>query len=115
MSDGDEPKDGPAKAGKAGKAGKGRVQLEVRVDDAVAGGLYSNGLMVHTSETEFTLDFLHMEPGRASARVRTRVIVSPRQAKRVLRLLGDNMRRYEQRFGQVEEAKPLPPTDPTVH
>jgi len=111
MSDGEGagPKDKPD------KAGKGRVQLEVRVDDAVAGGLYSNGLMVHTGETEFTLDFLHMEPGRASARVRARVIVSPRQAKRVLRLLGDNMRRYEQRFGPVEEAKPMPPKDPTVH
>ena len=85
------------------------------MDDSVASGVYSNGLMVHTSETEFTLDFLYMEPGRPTARVRSRVVVSPRQAKRLLRLLGDNVRRYERRFGPVPEPQPMPKGDPTVH
>jgi len=114
MSEEEKPS-GDGKGKKA--AGQGRVQLEVRVDDSVAPGVYSNGLMVHTSETELTLDFLHMEPGRPLARVRSRVVVSPRQAKRILRLLGDNLRRYERRFGPVPEPQPQPvkPGDPTVH
>lgn len=113
----DEKSDGKKAAPEKGRGrgGKGRVQLEVRVDEAVSGGVYSNGLMVHTGETEFTLDFMHIEPGRPAARVRARVIVSPRQAKRILRLLDDNMRRYEQRFGPVTEPAPPQPGDPTVH
>ena len=112
MSTDDKAGEAPAAAG---STGPGQVKLEVRVDDAVAPGVYSNGLMVHVSETEMTLDFLHVEPARPLARVRSRVVVAPRQARRMLRLLQDNLRRYEQRFGPIPDAKAPGPGDPIIH
>ena len=39
------------------------------------------------------------------ALLRSRVIVAPAHAKRILRALEDNVRRYEANFGPIHEAK----------
>ena len=79
----------------------------------MAQGVYSNGLMVNVSETEVTLDFLYVQPAQPRAKVRSRVIVSPVQAKRMIRLLGENLKRFEERFGAVREAPRRPSKDPS--
>ena len=79
-------------------------QLSIKIDDDIAQGTYANLAMVTHGESEFLLDFMFLQPGRDEARVGARVILSPIQAKRLLAALGDNVNKFEQRFGTI----PLP-------
>jgi len=58
------------------------------------------------------LDFVFVQPGVPRARVRSRIISSPRHAKRMLHALEANIARYEQVFGKIEEAGPVPHIEP---
>lgn len=84
------------------------IQLQVHLDEEVAQGMYVNMAMVNHSETEFTFDFIFVQPQQPKARVRSRVITSPKHAKRFLLALQDNLARYEQRFGNIEISGPGP-------
>ncbi|RYZ40797.1 MAG: DUF3467 domain-containing protein [Myxococcaceae bacterium] len=77
------------------------MQLQVQMDDEVANGQYCNMALVNHTETEFVLDFLFVQPQQPLARVRSRVITSPRHLKRLLGVLQDNLRRHEERFGPI--------------
>lgn len=85
-------------------------QIQVELDDVTAQGAYSNLVFVNHSDAEFVLDFVFMQPAVPRARVRSRIITSPRHAKRLLRALEANIQRYEANFGKIEEST-LP--DPT--
>ncbi|MCY1040194.1 DUF3467 domain-containing protein [Corallococcus sp. bb12-1] len=77
------------------------MQLQVQMDDEVANGQYCNMALVNHTETEFVLDFLFVQPQQPLARVRSRVITSPRHLKRLLGVLQENLRRHEERFGPI--------------
>lgn len=77
------------------------VQFQVQMDDEVANGQYINLAMVNHTETEFTLDFLYVQPQAPVARVRSRVITNPKHIKRLILALQDNLSKYEARFGTV--------------
>jgi hypothetical protein len=98
----DQPK-GPAAADPAAP------QIQIDVDDATAQGAYSNLVLINHNENEFVLDFAYLQPAAPRARVRARVISSPRHTKRLLRALEHNLRRYEERFGKIEEPESIPP------
>jgi hypothetical protein len=86
-------------------------QLQIDLDEATAQGAYSNLVLVNHNDNEFVLDFAYIQPGAPRARVRSRIISSPRHTKRLLRALEVNVRRYEERFGAIEEpdlGAPLP-------
>jgi len=89
-------------------------QLQVDIDDVTARGVYANLALISHSETEFTLDFIFLQPHSPKAKVLTRIISSPVHAKRLLWALKDNIEKYEARFGPIpadqhHEAAP-PPT-----
>jgi hypothetical protein len=87
-----------------------RVQLQL--DEATAQGSYSNLVLVNHSENEFVLDFAYVQPANPLAKVRARVISSPRHTKRLLAALQKNVERYEERFGKIELSDE---EGPTVH
>lgn len=78
-------------------------QLQIELDDVTAQGAYCNLVFLNHNDTEFTFDFVYVQPGGPRARVRSRVIISPRHAKRFLRALESNLAHYEQVFGKIEE------------
>jgi hypothetical protein len=84
------------------------IQLQIQLDDDIAQGMYINMAMVNHNETEFTMDFIFVQPQQPKAKVRTRVITSPRHMKRLIMAMQDNMRRFEEKFGKVE-VPTLPP------
>ena len=90
---------------------EGLPQLQIDIDEVTAQGAYSNLVLLNHSDNEFILDFAYVQPAAPRARVRARIISSPRHAKRLLRALEVNVRRYEERFGRIEEtdAAVLPP------
>src|SRR5215831_18411115 len=89
----------------------GTPQIQIDVDETTAQGAYSNLVLINHNENEFVLDFAYIQPAAPRARVRARVISSPRHTKRLLRALEHNVRRYEERFGRIEEPEPnaVPP------
>ena len=89
-------------------------QIQIDVDETTAQGAYSNLVLINHNENEFVLDFAYIQPAAPRARVRARIISSPRHTKRLLRALEHNVRRYEERFGRIEEPEPMsiPPLPP---
>ena len=78
------------------------VPLQIQLDDDVANGQYVNMAMVNHTETEFTLDFVHVHPQPPRAKVRSRIILNPKHVKRLLKVLQDGVAQYEQRFGPID-------------
>jgi len=79
-----------------------RVKLEIQIDDSVACGQYINMAVVNHNDSEFVLDCIYVQPQVSSAKVRTRLITSPRHAKRMLKALQSNLERYEKKYGVID-------------
>lgn len=80
------------------------VKVEIQLDEETAQGAYCNAAIVNHNDTEFTLDFIFLQPQAPRAKVRSRIITSPRHVKRLLLALQENLARYERTFGPVEAA-----------
>ena len=85
--------------------------MNVQTDPETATGVYANMMMVTHRPEEFVLDYLFAPPQppdtqESIALLRSRVIVAPAHAKRILRALEDNIRRYEAAFGPIPESNP---------
>jgi Protein of unknown function (DUF3467) len=92
------------------KAPPNPPQLQIELDDVTAQGAYSNLVFLNHNDAEFTFDFVYVQPGTPRARVRSRIIMSPRHAKRFLRALESNVAHYEQVFGKIDEGTPVDPS-----
>ena len=77
-------------------------QLNIEVPEDVAGGVYANFVIVGHNSAEFILDFVQILPGLPQAKVRSRVIMAPQHAKRLLSALEDNLQKYEAQFGRIQ-------------
>jgi hypothetical protein len=77
-------------------------KIQIQIDDDVAQGTYTNLVLINHNENEFVLDFAFLQPGTARAKVRARMISSPRHTKRLLEALRKNVERFEERFGVIE-------------
>ena len=79
------------------------LQIELTPDKAQ--GEYANFAIITHSSSEFIVDFARMLPGLAKAQVRSRVILAPEHAKRLLGALQENIMRYEHTFGTIKIAQ----------
>jgi len=84
------------------------VQIQIQLDDDVAQGMYVNLALVNHTETEFTIDVMYLQPQQPKAKVRSRIISSPKHTKRLLVALQENIRRFEERFGAIDMTGPNP-------
>ena len=75
------------------KSKPGKNQLDIELNDDVAQGTYSNLAVITHSSAEFVLDFVRIMPGVPKAHVKSRVILTPEHAKRLLRALDDNIKK----------------------
>ena len=80
------------------------LQIELTPDKAQ--GEYSNFAIITHSSSEFIVDFARMLPGLQKAQVRSRIILAPEHAKRLLGALQENIMRYEHTFGQIKMPQP---------
>lgn len=83
-------------------------QLQIEVSADVAEGTYSNLALITHSQSEFIVDFVRVMPGVDKARVKSRVILTPQHAKRLIYALNENIRKYESVFGAIKEPEPIP-------
>jgi hypothetical protein len=77
-------------------------QIDIELSEEIADGTYANLAIISHSNSEFVLDFVRILPGVPKAKVKSRVLLSPQHAKRLLMALGDNIGKYEANFGEIE-------------
>ena len=86
--------------------------IEIQLDEQVAQGNYCNLAIIAHSTSEFILDFATMLPGLPKARVKSRVVLTPEHAKRLLLSLQENITRYENNIGKINIPTKQPMIDP---
>jgi hypothetical protein len=94
----------------APKPPAGTQQIQIDLDEVTAQGVYCNLVLINHTDAEFILDFAFLQPSTPQARVRARILSSPRHTKRLLRALETNVQRYEERFGKIEDTPAIDPT-----
>ena len=78
-------------------------QLNIQLDEDIANGTYSNLVIINHSATEFVLDFVSVMPGVPKSKVKSRMILAPQHAKRLLKALSENIKRYENAHGSIKD------------
>lgn len=89
-------------------------QLNIELSEEIAEGVYSNMAIIAHSQSEFVLDFVRLLPNVPSAKVKSRIILTPQHAKRLLGALADNIRRYEQQNGLIKDEGQQGPNFPPM-
>ena len=89
-------------------------QLNIELSEEIAQGIYSNLAVITHSSSEFVVDFVRIMPGVPKANVKSRIILTPEHAKRLLFALQDNIKKYETVNGPIKNVNPgsdpmLPP------
>lgn len=79
-----------------------KQDLSIELPDDIAQGNYSNLVIISHSSSEFIVDFALMLPGLQKAKIKSRIILTPEHAKRLLYSLQDNITRYENAIGKIE-------------
>lgn len=78
-------------------------QINIELSEDIAEGIYSNLAIISHSNSEFIVDFVRMVPNVAKAKVKSRIILTPQHAKRLIKALADNVSKYESQFGSIQE------------
>ena len=82
--------------------------IEINLPEQVAEGHYSNLAIISHSPSEFIIDFATALPGLQKANVKSRIILTPEHAKRLLLSLQENVTRYESSFAKIEIHRNMP-------
>jgi len=85
------------------KENKKQGQINIELDEKVAEGIYSNLAIINHSVSEFVIDFVSIMPGTPKSKVKSRIILTPQHAKRLLKALGENINRFEKAHGEIKD------------
>ncbi|OYT14261.1 MAG: hypothetical protein B6I19_00775 [Bacteroidetes bacterium 4572_114] len=77
-------------------------KLNIELSDEVAEGTYSNLAIITHSRSEFVVDFIKMLPGIPKAKVKSRIILTPQHAKRLVKALQENIKKFETMHGNIK-------------
>ena len=77
-------------------------QLNIELSEEIAEGIFSNLAIITHSNTEFVLDFIRVMPGIPKAKVKSRIILTPEHAKRLMAAMIDNIEKYEAVNGRIK-------------
>jgi len=80
-------------------------QINIELDEEIAQGTYSNLAVITHSSTEFVVDFVRIVPGTPKAKVKSRIILTPEHAKRLMLALQDNLSKFESMHGKIKSVE----------
>ncbi|ARV10434.1 hypothetical protein BTO05_12595 [Winogradskyella sp. PC-19] len=78
-------------------------QINIELDASVAEGTYSNLAIINHSVSEFVVDFVNIMPGVPKNKVKSRIILTPQHAKRLVKALSENVKRFEKAHGPIKD------------
>ena len=80
-------------------------QINIELDENTAEGIYSNLAIINHSASEFVLDFVCVMPGVPKAKVKSRIVLTPQHAKRLVKALAENVHRFEVAHGEIKDTE----------
>jgi Protein of unknown function (DUF3467) len=80
-----------------------KSDIQIDLAEPIAQGQYSNLAISNFSQEEFILDYLFLQPQVARAKVNSRIIMSPRNVKKLAQLLTAQVADYEKKYGVIQE------------
>jgi hypothetical protein len=80
-------------------------QINIELSEEIAEGTYSNLAIITHSNSEFVIDFIKMMPGVPKAKVKSRIVLTPQHAKRLMKALKDNIAKFEQVHGPIKDTE----------
>ena len=83
-------------------------KINIELSEEIAEGVYANLAMIAHSNSEFVIDFIRLMPGVPKAKVKSRIVITPEHAKRLLVALNDNVKKYEESFGPIKKTDEAP-------
>ncbi|HLO58768.1 MAG TPA: DUF3467 domain-containing protein [Bacteroidales bacterium] len=84
---------------------KNQQQISIELKEDIAQGIYSNLAIITHSPSEFIVDFIRVMPGIPKAEVKSRIILTPEHAKRLLQALKDNISKFESIHGPIKQGE----------
>jgi len=78
-------------------------QLNIEISEEIAEGQYANLAIITHSHAEFVVDFVNVMPNTPKSRVKSRIILTPQHAKRLMKALVDNINRFEAVNGDIKD------------
>ena len=85
---------------------KKKEGLNIELSEEIAQGNYSNLAIINHSPSEFVVDFIQMMPGVPKAKVKSRIILTPQHAKRLMKALNENVLKFEDQHGEIKDLDP---------
>ncbi len=82
-------------------------QLSIELTEEIADGIYSNLAIITHSNSEFVIDFVKVMPGVPKAKVKSRILLTPQHAKRLVAALQENLQKFEQVNGPIKQTEGL--------
>jgi hypothetical protein len=82
-------------------------QLNIEISEEVAEGQYANLAIITHSHAEFVVDFVNVMPGTPKSRVKSRIILTPQHAKRLMRAMQDNIDKFEAAHGSIKDIEEI--------
>ena len=78
-------------------------QLNIEISEEMAEGEYANLAIITHSHAEFVIDFVNVMPGTPKSRVKSRIILTPQHAKRLMNALQENIDKFETAHGDIKD------------
>lgn len=82
-------------------------QLNIEISEEVAEGSYANLAIITHSHAEFVIDFVNVMPGTPKSKVKSRIILTPQHAKRLMKALTENIGKYEAANGTIKDLEEI--------
>jgi len=82
-------------------------QLNIEISEEMAEGQYANLAIITHSHAEFVLDFVNVMPGTPKSKVKSRIILTPQHAKRLMKALADNVQKFEAVNGTIKDLEEM--------
>ncbi|MEK9656891.1 MAG: DUF3467 domain-containing protein [bacterium] len=79
------------------------TEIQLELNDAVAQGIYANLSMVNYRAEEFVLDYIFLQPNLPKGKVLSRLILSPKHARRLANMLETSLADYESKVGPIDD------------
>ncbi len=82
-------------------------QLNIELSEEMADGEYANLAIITHSFAEFVIDFVNVMPNVPKAKVKSRIVMTPQHAKRLMRAMVDNVKRFEAQYGNIKDQESI--------
>ena len=80
-------------------------QINIEISEEMSEGQYANLAIITHSNSEFVVDFVNVMPGTPKSKVKSRIILTPYHAKRLMKAMIENVKKFEASNGNIQDVE----------